>query len=108
MTKSQIREIALANGFKLKKQPDGSEDLNPYVYEFADKLINQYIKDSYVHVGYTNGANIKLMQGTDYGAMYSNTNQNCYIPLYMLEGHLHRIETTGGDSDTAIKLQEAE
>lgn len=38
MTNDQIKEIALANGFKLKEQPDGSMDLNPYVYEFAQKL----------------------------------------------------------------------
>ena len=35
MTNEQIREIALANGFKLKEQPNGEMDLNPYVYEFA-------------------------------------------------------------------------
>ena len=39
MTKEQIREVALDNGFKLKEQPDGSLDLNPYVYEFAVALI---------------------------------------------------------------------
>lgn len=42
LTKAQIREIALANGFKLKKQmPSGEEDLNPYVYEFAYELLNR-------------------------------------------------------------------
>ena len=35
MTNDQIKELALANGFKLKEQPDGAMDLNPYVYEFA-------------------------------------------------------------------------
>lgn len=34
-----IRKIALENGFKLKTQPDGTEDLNPYVYDFASALI---------------------------------------------------------------------
>ncbi|MGP4715325.1 hypothetical protein ACTXGL_01620 [Psychrobacter sp. T6-6] len=32
MTNGQIKEIALANGFKLKEQPSGEMDLNPYVY----------------------------------------------------------------------------
>lgn len=41
MTKDQIKELALANGFKLKEQPDGSMDLNPYVYEFAFELMKQ-------------------------------------------------------------------
>ena len=40
MTKAQIRELALANGFKLKKQPDGSMDLNPYVYDMMIALLN--------------------------------------------------------------------
>ena len=39
--KQYIKEVALDCGFKLKKQPDGSIDLNPYVYTFADKLIKQ-------------------------------------------------------------------
>ena len=39
MTENQIKEVALASGFKLKPQPDGGEDLNPYVYDFARKLV---------------------------------------------------------------------
>ncbi|MDC4679327.1 hypothetical protein NQ804_04345 [Acinetobacter baumannii] len=39
MDKKIVKEIALANGFKLKEQPDGSLELNPYVYVFADKLV---------------------------------------------------------------------
>ncbi len=62
-------------------------------------------KGKMLHVGYTNGANIKLLINTDYGAMYSNTNQDCYIPLYMLSSHTHRIETTGGDSEVAGVLE---
>ena len=40
MTKAQIRELALANGFKLKKQPDGSEDLHTYVYDFVIDVLD--------------------------------------------------------------------
>lgn len=43
MDKQKVRELALANGFKLKPQPDGSEDLNPYVYEFAAALAAEAI-----------------------------------------------------------------
>jgi len=39
MTNNQIKEIAIANGFKLKEQPDGGRDLNPYVYDFARSLL---------------------------------------------------------------------
>lgn len=41
MNKQYIKEVALECGFKLKEQPDGDLDLNPYVYTFADKLIKQ-------------------------------------------------------------------
>ena len=41
MTNDQIKEIALANGFKLKEQPSGEMDLNPYVYDFARALIDE-------------------------------------------------------------------
>ena len=41
MNKQAVKKLALECGFKLKEQPDGSMDLNTYVYEFADKLIKQ-------------------------------------------------------------------
>ena len=55
-------------------------------------------------VGYTNGANIKMVKEADFGAMYSDTKQECYIPLYMLHAHLHRIESTSNGSITAADL----
>ena len=39
--KQYIKDVALECGFKLKEQPNGELDLNPYVYTFADKLIKQ-------------------------------------------------------------------
>ena len=44
MTNDQIKEIALVNGFKLKGQPSGEMDLNPYAYEFARALIDEHAK----------------------------------------------------------------
>jgi hypothetical protein len=40
MNKQDIKQLALDNGFKLKQQPDGSMDLNPYVYQFSKALID--------------------------------------------------------------------
>lgn len=48
MNKQSIKELALANGFKLKEQPDGSMDLNPYVYDFALALILQVAESAYM------------------------------------------------------------
>jgi regulator of replication initiation timing len=36
-----IKQLALDCGFKLKTQSDGADDLNPYVYDFADALLEQ-------------------------------------------------------------------
>jgi hypothetical protein len=38
MTKDEIKALALECGFTLREQPDGRMDLNPYVYDFAEKL----------------------------------------------------------------------
>lgn len=34
----KIKELALANGFKLKEQASGNVDLHSYVYEFANAI----------------------------------------------------------------------
>lgn len=39
MTKDEIKNLAVECGFKLREQPDGGMDLNPYVYEFAYRLL---------------------------------------------------------------------
>lgn len=48
ISENAIKELALANGFKLKEQPDGSMELNPYVYEFAQALIAHALADKKV------------------------------------------------------------
>lgn len=42
LDKETIKQIALDNGFKLKEQPDGSLDLNPYVYIAINKAIEAH------------------------------------------------------------------
>lgn len=38
MDLEKIKELALANGFKLKEQASGNMDLNTYVYDFANAI----------------------------------------------------------------------
>lgn len=38
MHKERIKKMALGSGFKLKEQPNGEMDLNPYVYKFVDMI----------------------------------------------------------------------
>ena len=42
LSKEEVTKLAIANGFKLKTQPDGTEGLNPYVFDFAAALIEQH------------------------------------------------------------------
>jgi len=50
----KVKELALANGFKLKEQASGEMDLHSYVYEFAKALIkeakSQAVPDGFVLV----------------------------------------------------------
>lgn len=56
--------------------------------EVADKEL--------LHVGFTNGSQIKYAK-VEEGAFYPDTDGDCYIPLYMLKSHEHRIETTSAE-----------
>lgn len=44
LTRKEIRDICLENGFSVKPQPDGADDLNPYVYAAAHALIERALK----------------------------------------------------------------
>lgn len=44
MNKEQIKQLAQDAGFKLKNQPNGDFDLNPYVYSFAESLLNSHMQ----------------------------------------------------------------
>lgn len=39
-----IKQIALESGFTLRWQPNGTQDLNPYVYVFAANILEAYTK----------------------------------------------------------------
>lgn len=47
----RIKELALANGFKLKEQASGNMDLNAYVYDFAN-AIEREVKTQAVPEGF--------------------------------------------------------
>jgi len=46
MNNESIKNIALSNGFKLKQQPNGEMELNPYVYDFAKSLNEELLKEN--------------------------------------------------------------
>lgn len=63
-------------------------------------------QEELVHIGYTNGLQI-FYGATDEGSFYPNTEGDCYIPVYMLKTHLHRIESTSRGIVTAKDVERA-
>lgn len=63
----------------------------------ANERVKELEKDiknkELIHVGFTNGDQVKYAKAEE-GSFYPDTSGNCYIPLYMLKSHEHRIETT--------------
>jgi hypothetical protein len=65
------------------------------------------LRDELVFVGYTNGDQI-LYGAQDEGSFYNSTENECFIPLYMLKRHWHRIESTSNMRVTLDMVKEAQ
>lgn len=76
MTNEQIKQIALACGFNLREQPDGTRDLNPYVYTFARELIKQNQQSAWVSAG------DKLPKGLTPVIAYPNENDEVFYSFF--------------------------
>ncbi|GAB2507390.1 hypothetical protein [Microbulbifer agarilyticus] len=63
--------------------------------------------DQLIFVGYTNGAQV-LYGAEGEGTFYSNTDNDCCIPLYMLRAHWHRLESTTNGEVTLERLKTAQ
>ncbi len=66
--------------------------------------------DDLIFVGYTNGAQILYAndEGEAQGAFYKNDDCDCFIPLYMLKVHQHRIGSTSKMGVTLEMIQDAQ
>jgi len=66
--------------------------------------------DGLIFVGYTNGYQILYAaeKTEGQGSFYRNTDNDCWIPLYMMERHAHRLENTTSMSVTLEKVRVAQ
>jgi len=72
--------------------------------------MTEELQEELIFVGYTNGYQILYgaeSQGGE-GLFYSDTENECYIPLYMLKTHAHRLQTTTNMSVTLERVREAQ
>lgn len=44
LNNDQVKRICVAAGFKLRRQGNGTMDLNPYVYKAAEQLIQAFCR----------------------------------------------------------------
>lgn len=70
LKKSSVRQIALECGFHLKVQDGGGKDLNPYVYEFADRLAEAVAEDFLVVLRVTYNELDDIMREVDSGSSF--------------------------------------
>lgn len=63
------------------------------------------MSDELIFVGYTNGHQIGYAKESE-GGFYPDTDNECYIPLYMLKTHAHRIENTSNGQVTFDSLKQ--
>lgn len=72
--------------------------------------MNEDLHKELVFVGYTNGHQIFYAtekEGGE-GMFFSDTGDDCIIPLYMLKAHWHRLESTTNGSVTLDMIREAQ
>lgn len=71
----------------------------------VEKKVTDYeASDELIFVGYTNGYQI-LYASESEGLFYNNTENECYIPLYMLRVHEHRLQNTTEGNVTLDKVK---
>ena len=78
------------------------EDLADLALDIQTKNIEAHERQELFFVGYTNGAQV-LYASKDEGSFYKDTESDCYIPLYMLKTHEHRLE---GNLTSGLNFEE--
>lgn len=64
-------------------------------------------ESEYILIGYTNGDQIFYASEADgQGSFYPDSENNCYIPVYMLKTHWHRIRSTSFQSGENDRFEE--
>ncbi len=59
-------------------------------------MTDKEVQDELIFVGYTNGAQVLYANKERYGgqgAFFKTSEHECYIPLYMLRKHAHRLKS---------------
>ena len=79
------------------------------VQESPSVRMNNKLHEELAFVGFTNGAQILYANdATGEGLFFKDTQNDCFIPLYMLKTHGHRIESTTNGNVTLDMIKAAQ
>lgn len=73
---------------ELKKRDEQNAALAAQVKELKSELRQEKL----IHIGFTNESQVQYVtEDKEEGAFYPNSDNGCYIPVYMLNVHAHRV-----------------
>ena len=98
----KIKELALANGFKLKEQASGNMDLNAYVYDFAN-AVEQAAKAQAVPEGFVL---VNAEQLNQWGHMANAAEQYGCCDCFESRGYAHNLACEINSYFEPIEAQE--
>ena len=88
-------ELIKAERDALAKEVDAANDRNAELIEERDALAAENIElrqRKLIHIGFTNESQVQYVtEDKEEGAFYPNSDHGCYIPVYMLNVHAHRV-----------------
>lgn len=80
--------MTLINGEQIRKLEEQNAALAAQVKELKSELRQEKL----IHIGFTNESQIQYVtEDKEEGAFYPNSDHGCYIPVYMLNVHAHRV-----------------
>ena len=81
-----------ANHQQLRVMYDAMKSERDALAAQVKELKSELRQGKLIHIGFTNESQVKYVtEDKEEGAFYPNSDNGCYIPVYMLNVHAHRV-----------------
>ena len=81
-----------ANHQQLRVMYDAMKSERDALAAQVKELKSELRQEKLIHVGFTNESQVQYVtEDKEEGAFYPNSDNGCYIPVYMLNVHAHRV-----------------
>ena len=75
-----------------QKEIEKLKEQNAATAAQVEALKSELKQKDLIHIGFTNKSQVKYVaEDKEEGAFYPNSDNGCYIPVYMLNVHAHRV-----------------